>query len=392
MFKGDVMPGAATWALRGQRLFDGEAFADRPALVVIRDGRIVEVSAAERDLPVVDLGDVTLLPGLIDAHTHLVFDPPSIVAEQMAREDDETLLRRMRMHAQHALQAGITTIRDLGDRNYLSLVLRRETAGNPQAGPELLVSGPPITSVRGHCWFLGGEAAGLAELRAAVDARLERRVDVIKVMATGGSVTPGSSMQESQYGLDELRVIVDAAHAAGTLVTAHAHGGKGIADAVRAGVDGIEHCTFLTPAGAAPDWATVRSIVDAGIFVGVTVGGTAPTARLDSVRAMYGRMRREGVRLVCSSDAGVVAQKPHDCLPRVVGEFANFTEGSAIDGLKAVTSLAAQSCGVGDHKGRIAPGYDADLLAVSGDPSRGLDALRDVQAVFRSGQRVDVRA
>jgi imidazolonepropionase-like amidohydrolase len=185
--------------------------------------------------------------------------------------------------------------------------------------------------------------------------------------------------------VNELRVITGAAHAAGTLVTAHAHGGKGIADAVQAGVDGIEHCTFLTATGAAPDWPTIGSIADAGIFVGVTVGRTASSARLDSVRAMYARMHREGVRLVCSSDAGVVAQKPHNCLPQVLAEFVNFTDVSAVDGLKAVTSLAAQSCGVDDRKGRIAPGYDADLLAVAGNPARQPDALCAVRTVFRLG-------
>jgi imidazolonepropionase-like amidohydrolase len=172
------------------------------------------------------------------------------------------------------------------------------------------------------------------------------------------------------------------------MVTAHAHGGKGIADAVQAGVDGIEHCTFLTATDPAPDWATIGAIAEAGIFVGVTIGKTSPSPRLDAVRAMYSRMRREGVRMVCCSDAGVVAQKPHDCLPHIVPEFVSFTEVSAADGLKAVTSLAAQSCGVGDRKGRIAPGYDADLLAVAGNPADKLDALQDVRAVFRGGRRV----
>lgn len=378
------------WAVRGQRIFDGETFFDRPGLVVVQEGRVtaVDLTGGEPGLPVVDLGDVTLLPGLIDAHTHLVFDPPANVAEQMAAEDDDTLLARVRKHAQKALQAGITTVRDLGDRNYLSLAVRAETAANPLAGPELLVAGPPITSVRGHCWFLGGEAEGVPNLRSAVAERARKGVDVIKVMATGGHVTPGSTSGDSQYDFDQLRAVVDAAHDAGLRVTAHAHGGKGIADAVRAGIDGIEHGTFLTPSGAQPDWATVGAMADAGTFVGVTVGGTAATPRLETVRRGYARMRREGVRLVCASDAGVVASKPHDCLPRVLAEFVSFSEASTIDGLRAVTSLAAQSCGVADRKGRLAPGYDADLLAVAGNPMGALEVLTDVRAVFRRGQRV----
>ncbi|TCO52650.1 metal-dependent hydrolase family protein [Actinocrispum wychmicini] len=380
------------WAVRARRVFDGETFFDQPGLVVVQDGTVTAVDFGtglpSADLPVVDLGDVTLLPGLVDAHTHLVFDPPANVAEQMASEDDDTLLGRAREHAQQALRAGITTVRDLGDRNYLSLAVRAETAVDPRSGPELLVAGPPITSVGGHCWFLGGEAEGAGDLRAAVAERARRGVDVIKVMATGGNVTPGSDMRDSQYDFDELRVVVAAAHEAGLRVTAHAHGGKGIADAVRAGIDGIEHGTFLTPTGAEPDWATVRALGEAGTYLGVTVGGATLTPRLAAIRRGYARMRREGVRMVCASDAGVVAQKPHDCLPRVLPEFVSFSEATTIDGLRAVTSLAARSCGVADRKGRIAPGYDADLLAVAGNPVDSLAALSDVQAVFRRGQRV----
>ncbi|WP_285748285.1 amidohydrolase family protein [Lentzea sp. NBRC 105346] len=344
-------------------------------MVFIEDGRIVSVTP-DAPGPVTDLGDVTLLPGLVDAHSHLAFRPPLDI-EQLTTDDDEALLKRMRTHAQQALRAGITTVRDLGDRNYLGLTLRAE-----QDGPELLVSGPPITTPGGHCWFLGGATT---DVRAAVRERVERQVDVIKVMATGGSVTPGSSMQESQFTLDELRVIVDTAHDAGIRVTAHAHGAQGIADAVRAGVDGIEHCTFI---GAEPDWTTVAAIAEAGIFVGVTVGRTPPSPRADAIRAMYARMHRDGVRLVCSSDAGITARKPHDVLPLVVPEFVSFTESTPTAGLKAVTSLAAQSCGVGHRKGRIAPGYDADLLAVSGNPVADLQALTGVHAVFRAGQRI----
>ncbi|WP_229686247.1 metal-dependent hydrolase family protein [Longimycelium tulufanense] len=364
-------------------------------LVLIQDCHIVDVdlsgSRPAVDLPVTDLGDVTLLPGLVDAHSHLAFDPTGNVVEQMRGEDDATLLNRMREHARQALSAGITTIRDLGDRNYLSLVLRDEFASDGSPGPKLLVSGPPITSPGGHCWFLGGEAAGVDALRAAVAERITRGVDVIKVMATGGGITPGSAADESQFDADELRAVVEAAHGAGKPVTAHAHGVQGIADAVRAGVDGIEHCTFLTADGAAPDWDTVRILAKTGIYVGVTAGrvprGPLP-AHVALARRCLPRMQREGVRLVCSSDAGVTAEKPHDCLPHGLPEFAGFVELPTTQALAAVTSLAAESCDLGGRKGRIASGYDADILAVTGNPVRQLEDLCNVAAVFCEGQRV----
>jgi imidazolonepropionase-like amidohydrolase len=365
----------AAFAVRARRLFDGETLLDHAEPVVVVDGRIVRVGDAG-GVHVTDLGDVTLLPGLVDAHTHLAFDPAANLLDDMTSASDETLLARMRGHLRAAHQAGITTPRDLGDRRYLGLALR----------PHVLVAGPPITSERGHCWFLGGAVAA-SGLRAAVREHVDRGVDVIKVMVTGGHVTPGSPAHESQFDLASLREVVEEAHAAGLRVTGHAHGGQGIADAVRAGMDGIEHGTFLTPTGASPDWGVVAEMAAAEVYVGVTVSGTVRSARLVPVRRMYARMRREGVRLVCASDAGV-GRKTHDLLPRVVAEFAEFTEATTVEALRAVTSLAADSCGVGERKGRIRAGYDADLLAVGGDPVRDLAALTDVQAVYRAGTRI----
>jgi imidazolonepropionase-like amidohydrolase len=364
----------AAFAVLTRRLFDGDTFVDHPVHVVVDNGRIVRVGDPG-DVQVIDLGEVTLLPGLVDTHTHLAFDPAANLLDDMTSTSDETLLARMRAHVQAAHRAGITTLRDLGDRGYLSLALR----------PDVLVAGPPITSEQGHCWFLGGAVAG-SEVRAAVRDHVDRGVDVIKVMVTGGHVTPGSAAHESQFDLAALRSIVDEAHAAGLRVTGHAHGGQGIADAVRAGMDGIEHGTFLTPTGAMPDWAVVAEMAAAEVYVGVTLGGTVRSPRLAAVQRMYARMRREGVRLVCASDAGV-GRKTHDLLPRVVAEFAEFTEATNVEALRAVTSLAADSCGAGERKGRIRAGYDADLLAVAGDPVRDLAALADVRVVYGGGER-----
>jgi imidazolonepropionase-like amidohydrolase len=137
-------------------------------------------------------------------------------------------------------------------------------------GPELLMSGPPITRTGGHCWFLGGEADGVDGVRAAVAQRVAAGVDVIKIMATGGLMTPGFGVHESQYGLAELRAACEAAHECGLAVTAHAHGPRGIAESVAAGVDGVEHATFLTPDGVEFNAGTVDRLAAAGVFVGAT--------------------------------------------------------------------------------------------------------------------------
>jgi len=389
------IPHGGRWGLRARRLFDGEAFHTGAPLVVVSGDRISEVDLAgngvSAGLPIVDLGDVTLLPGLIDAHVHLAFDPAGDVVRQMQADSDEVLLQRMHRHAQAALRAGITTVRDLGDRSYLASVLRERYASDPQAGPEILMAGPPITRRGGHCWFLGGEADTPEELAAAVTERAARGVDVIKVMATGGVITPGCQPYESQYGPAELKLIADAAHRAGVPATAHAHGNPGIADAVAAGMDGIEHCFFRTKQGISLDLQTVAALAETGVYVSTTTARPPGELPADSVqsRENFARMHRAGVRLVCSSDAGVRPWKPHDSLPHGPIEFGTRLGFTSAQALASVTSLAAQACAVGDRKGKIAPGYDADLLAVAGDPAADLPAILHPTAIYRAGRRCD---
>jgi imidazolonepropionase-like amidohydrolase len=389
-----------TLAIRAARVYDGETLhADFP-LVVMDGSQIVAVDSTTGwpagDLQVMDLGDVTLLPGLIDAHVHLVFDPDRMSRQQeIVDEDNPTILRRMRRHALQQLRAGVTTVRDLGDRNYLAVALRDEYGANPEAGPEIVAAGPPITRTRGHCWFLGGEADGIASLQAAVAARVSRGADVVKVMATGGVITPGWEPHESQYAFEELAAATEAAHALGKPITAHAHGPRGIADAVAAGVDGIEHGSFFTGDGVEADWRTVDAMVEAGTFVGATEARQPEGAmvaphlegRLEQRSANFVRMHREGVRLVCCSDAGVGPQKPHGVLPRGIIRFGSIGLTN-VEALASATTVAAEACGVADRKGRIAAGYDADLVAVAGNPLHDLEALLDVRAVIRMGRIV----
>jgi imidazolonepropionase-like amidohydrolase len=384
--------------IRGARLFDGTALRrGRGVGVLVGDGRISDVDLSGAAPPdgaqVVELGDVTLLPGLVDAHQHLCFDPAGDVVEQMRHDSDSVLLQRMHDHAQAALRAGITTIRDLGDRRYLGLTLRERYTADPTAGPEVLLAGPPITPTRGHCWFLGGEADGLDALLRAVSERAARGVDVIKIMATGGMLTPGRALHESQYPRHELAAVTDAAHRAGLPITAHAHGPCGIADAVAVGVDGVEHCSFVGSTGVEPDWSTVAALAEAGTSVGATEawlphGPPIPAGELiEQGWANVARMHREGVRIVCCSDAGIGPRKPHDVLPHGVALLASLGISTA-DALATVTSVAADACGLTGRKGRLLPGHDADVLAVAGDPTARPSALLDVRAVFRAGRRV----
>lgn len=380
-------------ALRAARVH-ADGLPVGPAVVVVDGGRIVSVSEDAAAAEVTDLGDATILPGLVDAHVHLGFDASSDVLTPLLEDDDETLLGTMADAAAAALAAGVTTVRDLGDRRFLSLALRDRLRADPAAGPELLVAGPPLTRTKGHCWFLGGEADTVEQLRAAVRLRAEKACDVVKIMVTGGVITPGFAPHESQYDLEQVRAVVEEAHALGLPVAAHAHGHGGIAVSVAAGVDSVEHCSWFTEEGVEVDWEVARRLQQAGTVVGATLGmlpGASPppviAQRLEAYYATLGRLLELGVRVVCGTDAGIAPTKPHDVLPHAVVQLVQ--RGTAFtQALTMATSGAAAACGVGDRKGRLAPGYDADLLVVRGDPAADASALLEVERVFRAGVRV----
>ncbi len=377
-------------AVRAARLFDGHALVDDPVVVfdgasIVGVGVPVPSGIVERDL-----GDATLLPGLVDAHQHLVFDGSGTLEDQIAGRSDDELRDRARANARRALRAGITTIRDLGDRGFVTLDLRND----PEL-PTILAAGPPLTADGGHCWFLGGCCADTATLLAAVAERARRGCDVVKIMVTGGALTPTFPMWESQFTTDQVTAAVSAAHAAGLPVAAHCHGVRGLAQAVDAGVDTIEHCTFFTEAGRAePNDDLIERIAASGIPISATTGilpdfAVPPLVAANKPSIIDGmqRLRACGATIVAGTDAGINAGKPHDVLPHAARDLESFGFDAA-EVLTALTATAAQICGVGDRKGRLVAGYEADIVAVGGDPLADLVALLDVRGVWRAGAEV----
>jgi imidazolonepropionase-like amidohydrolase len=220
-----------------------------------------------------------VLPRLIDTHVHLVGNSEVMALERVAGYSLEEIDTVISESLRRQLAAGVTTVRDLGDRHF-SIVERRDARRQVDDGlPWILASGPPITTPGGHCGYLGGEVSGADEIVAAVRERVERRVDVVKVMASGGLVTTGTDMFTPQFSIEQLRLLVEQAHAAGLPVTAHAHAAAAVDQVVAVGVDGIEHASYVirSAEGGLPQaHATeeqLAALAAGGIPVCPTLGG-----------------------------------------------------------------------------------------------------------------------
>lgn len=374
--------------LRGERVFDGEQLVTGRSVVI--DGSLI--GGGDEAGEILDLDGATLLPGLIDTHQHLVFNGIGTFEEQVSSHDDQTLFARAHANARRALVAGITTIRDLGDRGYVTLDLR----GVDDVGT-ILAAGPPITRVRGHCWYLGGEADGEEALRCAVRERAARGCDVVKIMMTGGHGTPGFPMWESQYTTEEARAVVDEARQVGLPVAAHCHGLAGMESALTAGVDVIEHCTFISgeEQRSEPHPDFLDRLAASGIGLSVSLGQiptdmVPPAFVANNMHTLLGAVAgliERGGRVCVGTDAGIAPMKPHDVLPHAIRAFS---EAGVLPehGLRAMTATAADVVGRGGTKGRLRPGYDADVLAVDGNPLTDPDALLRVVGVWHQGRRM----
>jgi len=384
-------------AIRAAWLFDGTNPNLLPNPTVVLDGSTILSVGSAVPVPdgatVVDLGSATLLPGLVDGHVHLIFDASDDPVSGLAGRDHAAAFAAMASFARAAARGGVTTVRDLGDRGYLALGLRRAAAPDPTL-PDILAAGPPITTPGGHCQFLGEGAAGVAGVRAAVRARAERGVDIIKIMASGGNMTPGSRPEQPQYGLAELRAAVDEAHRHNLPITAHAHATQAIVDALAAGMDSFEHLTFMTANGVDPiPDEVLTALARRAITVGMTLGlapvpGAAPppgmVARRPALVANGQRMLAAGVNMIAGTDAGIAPIKPPDVIRWAIPQF-QLLGMSAAEALHACTARAATALGLGHRKGHLRPGYDADILAVDGDPLSDPAALHAIRAVYIRG-------
>jgi imidazolonepropionase-like amidohydrolase len=394
-------------------MFDGDTFSTGPVTVLVDAGRI---SGIESGFPELGDGwtearfdDATVLPGLIDTHVHLVGDSGDRALSRVPGYSDQELDDVISDGLQRQLAAGVTTVRDLGDRRFNVANRRRpRTADSPPTEPTILASGPPLTSPGGHCFFLGGEVADRAAMAAAIADCAEHNVDIVKIMTSGGMNTPGTDVMRTQFTDDDLAFMVNEAHGAGLPVTAHAHGLPAVEQALAAGVDAMEHCSCLTDDGVRVTDQVLETIVERQIPVGGTLGSPPPEAftmappavkemlqraglTLEGVRAtrlqVIGQMHRAGVRFVAGRDSGITSSLAHGLMWKAAAFYVEAGATTA-DAVAAATSWSAEACGVANHCGRLRRGYDADIVVVGGDLQSDITRLADVRAVVLRGERV----
>lgn len=391
-----------------RRLIDGTGGRplDWPAVVVDDAGRLAYVGPRLTLPPLppttrrLDLGGLTLLPGIIDAHVHLVFDGGPDPVGALATQDDATLLRAMAERATRMLCSGVTTARDCGARGTLAQQLQRAIASGAVCGPRLIVSGAPLTTPNGHCHYLGGVTGrGVAAVRAAALRQLAAGVDWVKLMVSGGRITPGSDATRLQFDEPEVRAAADAAHAAGRRLAAHAHATASIAAAVAAGADSIEHCTWLGPDDTiAYDPAVAAQMAERSIYACPTthlrfreVNSRRGAGWLEARLTTIGRMHAAGVPIAFGTDCGI-PHVPHDRWAEGI-VWLEHAGLSPVAALHAATGAAARCLGLSAEVGTLTVGKRADLIAVEGDPARTLAALGPVRWVMQGGTiRVGERA
>jgi imidazolonepropionase-like amidohydrolase len=384
----------------------GKLLADQT--FVIEDGKIVSAGASsEMKVPAdavrIDLPNATVLPGLIDAHTHLTMDPKFGYEELGVSVPRETLTGAK--NARVTLQAGFTTVRNVGASGFSDVALRDAINAGDVPGPRILASGPPLGITGGHCDnnLLPSEyhatAEGVADGIAAVQHKVRENIkygsDLIKICATGGVLSKGDDPQASQYTLEEMKAIVADAHRLGRKVAAHAHGAQGILWASEAGVDSIEHGSYIDDAAIAEmkkngtylvptlylgDWflenAEKNHVPD---FYLAKAKAVMPIARKNIAHAFA-----SGVKVAFGTDSAVY---PHGLNAH---EFAVMVKLglTPLQAIQAATVNAADLLGWPGKVGSLAPGAWADIVAVDGDPLKDVTTLEHVKFVMKGGEVV----
>ena len=404
-----------TYVLKASALFDGKSDTlITPGLVVVSGDRITALGA-ESSIPpgaqVIDLGDATLLPGFIDAHTHLTFPYSDDYNKQQLESLQKTVAERAldaSVNARITLMAGFTTVRDVGSADYIDVGLRNAIARGDVPGPRMLVAVHALGATGGHCddqagfreGLFGHEAGpldgvinGPEQARYAVRLNHKYGADVIKVCASGGVLSLTDDVDTPQLTQEELNALVDEAHALRRKTAAHAHGAEAAKRAIRAGIDSIEHGSFLDDEALdmmkqhgtylVPTLMAAQGLqeqFDRNVYMPPAIAAKAHAA-ITAMHSTFQRALAKGVNIGLGTDAAVY---PHG---RNAEEFHQMVDlgMKPAAALKAGTSADANLLGIANTVGTLEPGKIADIVAVSGNPLQNIRLTEHVVFVMKAG-------
>jgi imidazolonepropionase-like amidohydrolase len=384
--------------------------------VVVEDGLITAITpsssltSAEDSYEVHDLGDVSLMPGLIDAHSHMHCSATPDAQALALSENDQQLTIRATNNMRKAVLAGTTTIRDLGSRNEVAFAVRQMIEGGHVPGPRLLLAGTPITITAGHCWFFGTEADTEAQVRTAVRRQVKLGADLIKMMATGGMFTPTANPRTPQYSVKVLKAAVEEAERMNVPIVTHTLSAQGTRNVVEAGVTALIHARWYHAdpnkgLDYTPD--TVKQMVDQGQWVDPTIGhhllGLEAKARgeqgpMDPHWAVsykvvsdeahletLTKMHDAGVRFTTGLDMGM-PYGTHDRSAANAWAFVEKLGWSNWKAINAATAGTAEALGLVKQVGILRAGMIADMAAFSGDPATNIRDMDQASTVVQSGR------
>ena len=396
----------------GRLITDASRPASGPSTITIVDGRVSSIATGLNPAPagarLVDLSQKTVLPGLIDTHVHLSGEPNDPFWTEAVNTAEYGVVLGAK-NARLTAKAGFTTVRDVGSAPQVGFALRRGTSESLIPGPRIQSSGPSVSIIGGHgdvtgfrpdvvaALGAGNTCTGPDQCAARVREFSHAGADLIKIVATGGVLSQQARGLGQHFTDAEMKAIVDTAHSLGLKVAAHAHAARGIEAAARAGVDSIEHGTFADAKAIAAMKANGTVLVPTlmaytGIREGLAKNAFTP-AVADKVRMTLNEVgkaaraaRAAGVPVVFGTDSAVYEHG------RNAEEFVQLVERvgmSPAEALASATTAAAKLMGLENEVGRIAPGYSADLIAVSGDPLENIRVLERVDYVMVRGRTVE---
>ena len=405
--------------INADRLLDCTGGAVKKNMAVVVEGGVIKniLPREHLELPegeryeVLDFAGATLLPGLIDCHTHTNFSADGRTIEEMIPDGDDIRLLRSAHNAEIALRSGVTTMCDFGAWNDTAFSLKEGIRQGLVEGPNLLVCGRPITTTGGHCWFMGSEADGVEGVRAETRRLIKQGADFIKVMASGGSTTRGGSSRPA-YTVDELKTIADEAHRRNLIVAAHCRSTSSVSNILEARFDMVVHGHFAGEDGERRfDAHVAERIAEQGAWFNPTLHvWRVRIWHYEKIKAQQGltsqqddalqlavdgyesglqecrQLKELGVRFAAGSDCGCTVFS----FDQFADELSSMSEMglSPMEAIISGTRNCAEALGILDRVGTVEAGKDADLLVVEGDPTADITSLSNVMAVFKGGRQV----